>query len=216
MEDRLMQNRMKDGTATGPAAMPAEPGGVAAASRRPAASRRSRGGSIAWVVGRHARFDARSAALGNVLLARSARGVCAILLGEDKALLVAELARYFPDAVLQEDAASLAGLLADWWAFLDAPAQGFPHPLDVDGTPLQEQVWAALRAIPAGATLTYSDLAARVGRPLAVRAVASACAANRLAVVVPCHRVIGRSGSLTGYRWGIDRKRSLLEMEARG
>jgi AraC family transcriptional regulator of adaptative response/methylated-DNA-[protein]-cysteine methyltransferase len=80
---------------------------------------------------------------------------------------------------------------------------------------LQQQVWDALRAIPPGTTLTYSELAARVGRPQAVRAVASACAANRLAVVIPCHRVIGRSGSLTGYRWGIDRKRSLLEMESR-
>jgi AraC family transcriptional regulator of adaptative response/methylated-DNA-[protein]-cysteine methyltransferase len=154
--------------------------------------------------------------LGSALIARSERGVCAILLGEEKALLEAELRRYFPQATLQEDGASLAGVLADWWAFLDAPSQGFRHLLDIDGTPLQQQVWEALRTIPVGSTLTYSDLAARVGRPQAVRAVASACAANRLAVVIPCHRVIGRSGSLTGYRWGIDRKRSLLEMEARG
>ncbi len=236
---------MKDGMLTGPAAMPAETGGVAAAASRSLASRRRWvEGPIAWAVARHPRLEPSSAAaaasrattgsprpagagdpagagssaasLGSVLLARSARGVCAILLGEDKALLAAELAGHFPDALLQEDAASLAGPLADWWAFLDTPAQGFHHPLDGGGTPLQQQVWEALRAIPVGATLTYSDLAARVGRPRAVRAVASACAANRLAVVIPCHRVIGRSGSLTGYRWGIDRKRSLLEMEARG
>jgi AraC family transcriptional regulator of adaptative response/methylated-DNA-[protein]-cysteine methyltransferase len=150
------------------------------------------------------------------MLARSEHGVCAILLGAGKELLTAELARYFPGTVLREDAASLAGLLADWWAFIETPSRGFRHPLDVDGTPLQQQVWQALRAVTAGTTLTYSDLAARIGRPQAVRAVASACAANRLAVVIPCHRVIGRNGSLTGYRWGIGRKRNLLEMEARG
>ena len=109
---------------------------------------------------------------------------------------------------------SLTDVLADWWAFLATPSRGFPHPLDLVGTPLQQQVWQALQAIPVGSTLTYTDLAVRVGRPQAVRAVASACAANRLAVVIPCHRVVGRSGSLTGYRWGLDRKRLLLDMEA--
>jgi AraC family transcriptional regulator of adaptative response/methylated-DNA-[protein]-cysteine methyltransferase len=168
---------------------------------------------VTYAVGRQPEAAAR--AFGSVLIARSEQGVCAILLGEEKALLEAEFAGYFPQATLQEDAASMVDVLADWWAFIETPSQGFRHALDVGGTPLQQAVWEALRAIPPGSTLTYTELAARVGRPQAVRAVASACAANRLAVVIPCHRVIGRSGSLTGYRWGIDRKRVLLDMEAR-
>jgi AraC family transcriptional regulator of adaptative response/methylated-DNA-[protein]-cysteine methyltransferase len=210
MKERTMKNDMSRNLA----AMPAPTVDTTAAGLPgQVAQRRLRRDPIVWAVGKHPRRP--SQALGNVLLARSTQGVCAILLGEEKALLAAELARYFPDAPLQEDAAALDGAICDWWAFIDAPSQGFPHPLDIAGTPLQQQVWDALRAIPPGTTLTYSELAARVGRPQAVRAVASACAANRLAVVIPCHRVIGRSGSLTGYRWGIDRKRSLLEMEAR-
>jgi len=243
--DTMKEDTVKDGMVAVPAVLPATTARavVAAASPTRVTPRRAKGGSIVWAVGRHPLSDARPAAatesragaksrgpagagelaqagvwaraLGSVLVARSESGVCAILLGEDKALLMAELARYFPDATLQESAASLADLLADWWTFLDTPAQGFNHPLDLAGTPLQQQVWETLREIPPGATLTYTDLAARIGRPQAARAVASACAANRLAVVIPCHRVIGRSGSLTGYRWGIDRKRSLLAMEAR-
>jgi AraC family transcriptional regulator of adaptative response/methylated-DNA-[protein]-cysteine methyltransferase len=156
------------------------------------------------------------ASLGAALVARSERGICAILLGDDKALLEAELGRYFPDAKLEEAGAAMSDVVEEWWAFLRLPSRGFRHPLDLGGTPLQQQVWEMLRSIPVGSTLTYTDLAARVGRPAAVRAVASACAANRLAVVIPCHRVVGRSGSLTGYRWGLERKRRLLEMEAGG
>lgn len=222
---------MKDDMLEGARAMPQAPAVAApGTSHRMASPRRRLPDAISWAVGTDPRDEPGSPVapggsagaggtagmLGSVLLARSARGVCAILIGEGRSALVAELARYFPDAVLREDAVSLAGPLADWWAFLETPSRGFRHPLDVAGTPLQQQVWQALQSVPAGATLTYSDLAARLGRPRAVRAVASACAANRLAVVIPCHRVIGRNGSLTGYRWGIDRKRSLLEMEARG
>ena len=164
-------------------------------------------------------LDYRPTAKGPAILRRRwvpavDRHVVEILLGDEQALLEAELARYFPGADLQEDHGSLSDVLADWWAFLATPSRGFLHPLDLAGTPLQQQVWQALQAIPVGSTLTYTDLAVRVGRPQAVRAVASACAANRLAVVIPCHRVVGRSGSLTGYRWGLDRKRLLLDMEA--
>jgi len=172
--------------------------------------------SIVYTVGECPDSQGPAGRLGKALVARSERGVCAILLGDEKASLVAELARYFPAAKLQETPASLQAVLADWWTFLRLPSKGFDHPLDVAGTPLQQQVWDVLRSVPAGTKLTYTELAARVGRPNAVRAVASACAANRLAVVVPCHRVVGRSGSLTGYRWGVDRKRQLLEMEAAG
>jgi AraC family transcriptional regulator of adaptative response/methylated-DNA-[protein]-cysteine methyltransferase len=196
---------------TGTVARPA--GRVAA---RGAALRRQRPQSIVYAVGECPDPQGAFTPLGIALVARSERGVCAILLGEQKALLEAELARYFPAAKLQEQPALLSVVLADWWTFLRRPSQGFPHPLDLEGTPLQQQVWDVLRDIPAGTTLTYTDVAARVGRPDAVRAIASACAANRLAVVIPCHRVVGRSGSLTGYRWGIDRKRQLLEMESRG
>ena len=184
------------------------------AMQKIAGKRRSQ--SIAYSVGECPDPHDPVMPLGKVLVARSERGVCAILLGDEKTSLEAELARYFPAANLKEDAASLELVLADWWNFLRFPSKGFSHPLDLDGTPLQQQVWDALCGIPVGTTLTYTDLAVRVGRPAAVRAVASACAANRLAVVIPCHRVLGRSGSLTGYRWGIDRKRQLLEMEAAG
>lgn len=205
---KMMERAVEDAT------KPTETDAAGRATPRPRGSRRaSIPALVTYAVGQQPEGVAR--AFGSVLIARSEQGVCAILLGEVKALLEAELARYFPRARLQEDAASLENVLADWWAFLETPSQGFPHALDIGGTPLQQQVWEALRAIPPGSTLTYTELAASVGRPQAVRAVASACAANRLAVVIPCHRVIGRSGSLTGYRWGIDRKRGLLDMEAR-
>jgi AraC family transcriptional regulator of adaptative response/methylated-DNA-[protein]-cysteine methyltransferase len=186
-----------------------DPDATAARSKR-------RAQPIVYAVGECPDSQGPAGRLGKALVARSERGVCAILLGDEKALLVAELARYFPAAKLQENPATVQAVLADWWAFLRMPAEGFDHPLDVTGTPLQQQVWDVLRSIPVGTKLTYTDLAARVGRPDAVRAIASACAANRLAVVVPCHRVVGRSGSLTGYRWGVDRKRQLLAMEAAG
>jgi len=206
----------KEYMVNGPTNVLARAGAAGSRSRRAAALRGSRAQRIDYVVGGCPEPAGAAGSLGVALVARSERGVCAILVGADQAPLEAELARYFPHATLQEDGAALGGLLADWWTFVAMPSSGFNHALDLAGTPLQQQVWEALRNIPIGSTLTYSDLAARVGRPDAVRAVASACAANRLAVVIPCHRVIGRSGSLTGYRWGIDRKRRLLDMEARG
>ena len=191
---------------TNPSAAAVVGQGTARASAASRTSRLASGVPIRYAVGAAPAQPGSEVTLGSALIAQSERGVCA--------LLEAELARYFPGAALQEDRGSLSDVLADWWAFLATPSRGFLHPLDLAGTPLQQQVWQALQAIPVGSTLTYTDLAVRVGRPQAVRAVASACAANRLAVVIPCHRVVGRSGSLTGYRWGLDRKRLLLDMEA--
>ena len=152
--------------------------------------------------------------LGLVLVAQSARGVCAILIGDDGAALEAALARRFPKARLRPDAPGVGAMVAQVVALLAAPGSRIELPLDLQGTLFQQQVWQALRGIPAGSTVSYAELARRLGRPEAVRAVAGACAANPLAVVVPCHRVVRSDGGLSGYRWGIERKRALLAAEA--
>lgn len=148
--------------------------------------------------------------LGALAVAESERGICAIALGDDEDAVVNELASDFPRAELRP-ANSTA--LAAVKRLIENPRASFSLPLDLRGTPFQQRVWNALRQIPAGQTATYSSLAAEVGAPLAVRAVAGACAANKLAVIIPCHRVIRRSGNLAGYRWGTARKRALLERE---
>lgn len=153
-------------------------------------------------------------ALGALLVARSERGLCAILLGDDTAALVGELQARFPQAERVDDAAG-GGLLAQVAEFVEAPRRGLDLPLDLRGTAFQQRVWQVLREIPAGSTLSYAELAARIGAPSAVRAVAGACAANVLAVAIPCHRVLRSDGGLSGYRWGVARKRALLEREAR-
>lgn len=152
--------------------------------------------------------------LGALLVAESERGICAILPGDDPGTLVAELTRLFPRARLDADDSAFAQRVAQVVSWLDRPQGAFTLPLDLQGTAFQRQVWQALREIPAGSTLSYQALAARIGRPKATRAVAGACAANRLAVVVPCHRVIRQDGALSGYRWGAARKRQLLAREA--
>jgi len=156
---------------------------------------------------------ARSA-IGLVLVAQSAAGLVAVLLGDDRNTLRRELARRFPLGESAGSDAALDALAAKVAALVDAPATTLDVPLDLRGTRFQREVWRALRAIPAGATTTYGELAARLGRPDSARAVGAACGANPLAIVVPCHRVIARDGSLTGYRWGVERKRALLEREA--
>ena len=153
-------------------------------------------------------------ALGQVLVAAGARGICAILLGDDAAALVRELRERFPAAELGGDDPTFARLVARVVALVDAPGHAHDLPLDVRGTAFQRRVWQALRALPAGATTSYAALAARLGRPSAVRAVAGACAANTLAVAIPCHRVVRADGGLAGYRWGVARKRALLAREA--
>jgi AraC family transcriptional regulator, regulatory protein of adaptative response / methylated-DNA-[protein]-cysteine methyltransferase len=150
--------------------------------------------------------------LGLVLVARAARGICAILLGDDPALIRAELHARFPRAAITEDAA-LAADLAQAIAHIEHPAPHFALPLDIRGTAFQRLVWEALRAVPPGETRVYSQIAESLGRPSAIRAVAGACAANPLAVVVPCHRIVAKDGGLAGYRWGISRKRALLARE---
>lgn len=161
------------------------------------------------------RFAVGQCALGAVLVAQSPRGVCAIALGDDPDRLVRELHDQFPKAELVGGDATFERLVAEVVGFVEAPELGLKLPLDVRGTAFQERVWRALAEIPAGVTMSYAELAARIGAPSAVRAVAHACAKNRIAVAIPCHRVVRRDGALAGYRWGVARKRALLERERR-
>jgi AraC family transcriptional regulator of adaptative response/methylated-DNA-[protein]-cysteine methyltransferase len=159
------------------------------------------------------RFAVGECSLGSVLVARSGKGLCAILLGDDPAALVRDLQDRFPRAALVGGDAAFERVVGAVIGFLEQPAIGLDLPLDVRGTAFQRRVWQALRAIPAGTTATYAEIAARIGTPGAARAVAQACSANPLAVAIPCHRVVRTDGSLSGYRWGVDRKRSLLGKE---
>ncbi len=160
------------------------------------------------------RFAIGECSLGSILVARSERGVCAILLGDDPETLVRDLQDQFPKAELIGGDAGFEALVAKVVGFVEAPAIGLDLPLDVRGTAFQERVWQALRQIPAGTTASYAEIARRIGMPRAVRAVAQACGANHLAVAIPCHRVVRSDGALSGYRWGVERKRELLQREA--
>jgi len=160
-------------------------------------------------------FAVGQCSLGAILVAKSAKGVCAILLGDDPDALVRDLQDRFPRAGLTGGDAGFEAMVATVVGFVEAPRIGFDLPLDVRGTAFQQRVWQALQGIPAGETASYTDVARRIGLPKAVRAVAAACAANALAVAIPCHRVVRSDGALSGYRWGVARKRSLLEREAR-
>ncbi len=151
--------------------------------------------------------------LGLVLVAATARGVCAILLGDTEADLLTDLSSRFPRATLQAPDPGLTEMLGDVIAHVDGTAS-HDLPLDIQGTAFQRRVWEILRTIPAGETISYAAVANRLGQPTAARAVAGACAANPLAVVVPCHRVVAAGGGLAGYRWGLPRKRKLLAREA--
>ena len=158
-------------------------------------------------------FAVAQSSLGAVLVASSDKGVAAISLGDDPELLVRELQDRFVNAQLVGGDADYEKLVATVVGFVEEPARGLPLPLDVRGTAFQQRVWQALRELPVGATATYASIAERIGSPKAVRAVAGACAANSLAVAIPCHRVIRHDGALSGYRWGVERKRALLERE---
>lgn len=159
------------------------------------------------------RFAVGQCDLGAILVAQSERGICAITLGDDPVALVQDLEARFPQATLQAGDAAFEDLVAQVVAFVDAPHKGLDLPLDIRGTAFQERVWAALRDIPVGETRSYLELAKHIGAPKSARAVALACGANRLAVAVPCHRIVRGDGSLSGYRWGVDRKRAILENE---
>ena len=140
--------------------------------------------------------------------------MCAILLGDDPEALARDLQDRFPRARLIGGDAAFERLVARVVGLIEAPALGLDLPLDLRGTAFQQRVWQALRDIPAGAKASYSDVARRIGAPKSIRAVAQACGANALAVMIPCHRVVRRDGALSGYRWGVERKRALLEREA--
>ena len=175
----------------------------------------SRSTSQADAPSRPIAFATSKSSLGTVLVARSARGVCAILIGSQAGELTADLAAQFPDSALAQNDEKLAGDLEKILRFIETPAGGLDLELDIRGTPFQRRVWDALCAIPSGRTVTYAALARRIGEPGSARAVANACAANAIALVIPCHRVVRSDGTLSGYRWGEERKRALLAREAR-
>jgi len=160
------------------------------------------------------RFAVGECSLGSILVAATERGVCSILLGDDPDTLARDLQDRFPRARLIGGDRGFEQLVAKVVGFVEAPALGLDLPLDVRGTAFQQRVWQALREIPAGRTSTYTTIAERIGAPKAVRAVARACASNAIAVAIPCHRVVRHDGALSGYRWGVERKRRLLEREA--
>ena len=162
------------------------------------------------------RFATSACSLGSILVARSAKGICAILLGDKPKALLQDLRQRFAKAHLIGSDAHFERWVATVVRFIDAPAIGLDLPLDVRGTVFQQRVWQVLTKIPAGATASYSEIARLIGAPKSARAVATACAANALAVAIPCHRVVRSDGALSGYRWGIARKRALLEQEKSG
>ena len=162
------------------------------------------------------RFAVGECSLGSILVASSEWGVCAIFLGDDPDALVRNLQDRFPRATLIGGDAEFEQLVAQVVGLVEAPGVGLDLPLDVRGTAFQQRVWQALREIPAGSTVSYTDIARRIGAPKSVRAVAQACGANPLAVAIPCHRVVRNDGGLSGYRWGVERKRALLQREAGG
>ncbi|MDB5842065.1 MAG: O6-methylguanine-DNA methyltransferase/Ada regulatory protein [Herminiimonas sp.] len=161
------------------------------------------------------RFAVGLCSLGSILVAQSERGICAILMGADPDELARDLQDRFPRARLIGGDPGFEQVVATVVGFVEAPGIGLDLPLDVRGTAFQQRVWQALREIPPGQTVSYTELANRIGSPAAVRAVAGACAANALAVAIPCHRVVRSDGSLSGYRWSVERKRALIETEAR-
>ncbi|HTD65285.1 MAG TPA: bifunctional DNA-binding transcriptional regulator/O6-methylguanine-DNA methyltransferase Ada [Candidatus Limnocylindria bacterium] len=160
------------------------------------------------------RFAIGECSLGSILASSSEKGVCAILLGDDPNELARELHRRFPKAQLIGGDKDFERVVAQVIGFVEAPRLGLDLPLDVRGTAFQQRVWNALREIPVGSTASYAEIAKRIGAPKSVRAVAGACAANAIAVAIPCHRVVRMDGSLSGYRWGVKRKRALLNLEA--
>ena len=160
------------------------------------------------------RFISGTSSLGVLRLAFSAKGLCALLIGDDLATLERDLSRRFPGQhALQRDE-GLMPALEQTLRHLEDPRSALDFPLDLTGSVFQRRVWDALRQIPVGGTASYLDIARQLGQPTAFRAVANACGANPLAVIVPCHRVLRQDGSLGGYRWGLERKRQLLEREA--
>lgn len=173
------------------------------------APRRYRAGGAGEAI----RFAVADCALGALLVAATGKGICCILLGEDPDALVRDLQDRFPNADLVGAERDFERTVAEVVGFVEAPRIGLALPLDVRGTAFQQRVWQALREIPAGRTVGYAELAERLGMPRAARAVAGACAANPVAVAIPCHRVVRNDGAISGYRWGVERKKTLLARE---
>jgi AraC family transcriptional regulator, regulatory protein of adaptative response / methylated-DNA-[protein]-cysteine methyltransferase len=159
------------------------------------------------------RFALGECSLGSILVAMTDKGICAIELGDDPQYLLRELQDRFPKATLIGADRDFEQQIAKVIGLIEAPAQALDLPLDIRGTAFQQRVWQELRGIPPGSTATYTEIATRIGRPKAVRAVAQACASNAIAVAIPCHRVVRSDGSLSGYYWGVERKRALLARE---
>jgi AraC family transcriptional regulator of adaptative response/methylated-DNA-[protein]-cysteine methyltransferase len=164
--------------------------------------------------GEEIRFTFGKFSLGMVLIAATEKGIAAILLGDSRDELHRELVYAFPQARLVADEAGLADTVAKVVVFLDAPNQGLDLPLDIRGSAQEQAVWQALRNVPAGQTITYGQIAKSLALPATAQDVGAACAANVLAVAVPCHRVVKADGSISGYRWGVQRKRKLINLEA--
>jgi AraC family transcriptional regulator of adaptative response/methylated-DNA-[protein]-cysteine methyltransferase len=162
-------------------------------------------------------FATAECSLGSVLVAAAAQGICAILLGDNPDASMREVKTYFPSAQPRGDGdhREFDGLMAQVVGLIETPSRALDLPLDVRGTLFQQRVWRALREIPAGVTASYGAIAERIGAPQHAHAVGQACAANIIAVAIPCHRAVRKDGSLAGYRWGLERKRALLEREAR-
>lgn len=163
--------------------------------------------------GTEIRFALGECSLGSVLVAATDKGVCSILLGDDPGVLLRDLEERFQNAQFIGGDGNFEKTVAAVVGFVENPRLGLNLPLDVRGTAFQQRVWRALRDIPAGSTASYAEIAQRIGKPKSVRAVAQACAANPVAVAIPCHRVVRSGGALSGYRWGIERKRALLDRE---
>src|SRR5690606_23578058 len=153
-------------------------------------------------------FAVGQSTLGAILVAQSEKGICAITLGDDPDALVRDLQDRFPKANIIGGDSGFENVVAHVVGFVEEPQKGFDLPLDIRGTAFQERVWLALQQIPPGQTASYTDIAQKIGEPKAVRAVAQACGANKIAVAIPCHRVVRNDGALSGYRWGVERKRA--------
>ncbi|MDX1803555.1 MAG: methylated-DNA--[protein]-cysteine S-methyltransferase, partial [Alcanivorax sp.] len=174
------------------------------------AHRYRRGGSGEFII-----YTFAPSSLGQLLVAASDKGLCAISLGDDRPALLHALQAQFPQAQLEQNHDHLGDSLQQVLSLLDRPSTRLSLPLDIRGTAFQQRVWDALQALPVGSTISYQQLAQQLGMPRGSRAVARACAANRLALVIPCHRVVRKDGALAGYRWGSERKRALLAREQR-
>jgi AraC family transcriptional regulator, regulatory protein of adaptative response / methylated-DNA-[protein]-cysteine methyltransferase len=162
----------------------------------------------------HIYFDIGSSTLGHLLVAINEKGICAILPGDSPRAVTRELRERFPSELIEQDSARLVRALSQVIDFVDGRRAGLDLPLDPAGTEFQQRVWRALRSIPSGKTASYAEIARRIDSPKSFRAVAQACGANPLALAIPCHRVVRNDGALSGYRWGVARKRALLEREA--